>query len=71
MVLLDCPAEAVDAKSLYERMRFEQRSYGMRKGLGRDDTIADNILYALSGIQVPLGFREASAQEKERLRLPN
>lgn len=33
MVLLDCPAEAADAKKLYEKMGFEPRFYGMRKRL--------------------------------------
>ena len=33
MVLLDCPAEAVEAKKLYDRMGFEPRFYGMRKRL--------------------------------------
>ena len=33
MVLLDCPAEAVEAKRLYEKMGFEPRFYGMRKRL--------------------------------------
>ena len=33
MVLLDCPAEAVDARRLYERMGFKPRFYGMRKRL--------------------------------------
>jgi ribosomal protein S18 acetylase RimI-like enzyme len=33
MVLLDCPAEAVDARKLYEKMGFEPRFYGMRKRL--------------------------------------
>ena len=31
MVLLDCPAEAVEAKRLYEKMGFDARFYGMKK----------------------------------------
>lgn len=33
MVLLDCPAEAVDAKRLYEKMGFEPRFYVTRRRL--------------------------------------
>lgn len=33
LVLLDCPAEAVEAKLLYEKMGFDARFYGMKKRL--------------------------------------
>lgn len=33
LVLLDCPAEAVGAKLLYEKMGFDARFYGMKKRL--------------------------------------
>ena len=33
MVLLDCPAEAADAKRLYEAKGFEARFYGMKRRL--------------------------------------
>ena len=33
LVLLDCPAEATEAKRLYEKMGFEARFYGMKKRL--------------------------------------
>ena len=33
LVLLDCPAEAVDAKRLYEKIGFEPRFCGMKKRL--------------------------------------
>jgi ribosomal protein S18 acetylase RimI-like enzyme len=33
LVLLDCPAEAVEAKRLYEKMGFDARFYGMKKRL--------------------------------------
>ena len=31
LVLLDCPAEAVEAKRLYEKIGFDARFYGMKK----------------------------------------
>jgi len=31
MVLLNCPAQAIEAKSLYTEMGFEPRAYSMRK----------------------------------------
>jgi ribosomal protein S18 acetylase RimI-like enzyme len=33
LVLLDCPAEAVEAKRLYEKMGFNARFHGMKKRL--------------------------------------
>jgi len=33
MVLLDCHAEALDEKGLYEKMGFEPRFHGMKKRL--------------------------------------
>jgi [ribosomal protein S18]-alanine N-acetyltransferase len=33
LVLLDCPAEAVEARRMYEKIGFDTRSYGMKKRL--------------------------------------
>jgi hypothetical protein len=33
MAVLECPAEAVGARKLYEKMGFEPRFYGMMKRL--------------------------------------
>jgi ribosomal protein S18 acetylase RimI-like enzyme len=33
LVLLDCPAEAVEARRLYEKIGFDARFYGMKKRL--------------------------------------
>ena len=33
MALLDCPAEAIEARKVYEKMGFEYKSYSMKKRL--------------------------------------
>jgi ribosomal protein S18 acetylase RimI-like enzyme len=33
LVFLDCPAEAVEARRMYEKIGFDARFYGMKKRL--------------------------------------